>query len=202
MLVNPSPDQKPPEPRSSLRMGARLDATTREKVDDLATRFHQPRAAVLSHIMHWGLSYRHTSMLDQGESRGPVHYFYLYIESKLHEQVRKAAVATGVKTAHWLRHMVRQITITDFPASWQEARAEARSHDSRRYGTRFMLRLDAPSQTTLQQLVKPCGASQAAIIRQLIAHATPDAFPQSWHARAAACRVQQSKHQGPDSRSR
>ena len=44
------------EPRSSIRMDARLDATTRQKVDDLAKHFHQPRAAVLCHIMHWGLS--------------------------------------------------------------------------------------------------------------------------------------------------
>jgi hypothetical protein len=31
-------------------MDARLDAVTRQKVDDLATRFHQPRAAVLCHM--------------------------------------------------------------------------------------------------------------------------------------------------------
>jgi hypothetical protein len=50
--------------------------------------------------------------------------------------------------------MVREITIEDFPVSWQEAHEEARSHDSRRYHTRFMLRLEAPSGTKLQQLVK------------------------------------------------
>jgi Ribbon-helix-helix protein, copG family len=32
-------------------MDARLDATTRAKVDELAQRFHQPRAAVVCHIM-------------------------------------------------------------------------------------------------------------------------------------------------------
>jgi hypothetical protein len=37
-------------------MDARLDATTRAKLNDLATRFYQPRAAVLCHIMQWGLS--------------------------------------------------------------------------------------------------------------------------------------------------
>jgi hypothetical protein len=42
------------EPRASIRMDARLASMTREKVDDLATHFHQPRAAVVSHIMHWG----------------------------------------------------------------------------------------------------------------------------------------------------
>jgi hypothetical protein len=32
-------------------MIARLDATTRATVDDLAQRFHQPRAAVVCYIM-------------------------------------------------------------------------------------------------------------------------------------------------------
>jgi hypothetical protein len=87
--------------------------------------------------------------------------------------------------------MVRQITITDFPASWQEATPRERSHDSRTYTERFMLRLDEPSQTTLQQLVTQFGASKAEIIRHLIAHATPDAFPKSWHMRAAEHRARQ-----------
>jgi hypothetical protein len=37
-------------------MNARLDATTRAKVDDLATYFHQAQAAVVCHIMQLGLS--------------------------------------------------------------------------------------------------------------------------------------------------
>jgi hypothetical protein len=49
-------------------MDARLDATTRAKVDDLATRFHQRRAAVLCHIMHWGLNRGPTGRLDQGDA--------------------------------------------------------------------------------------------------------------------------------------
>ena len=53
------------------------------------------------------------------------------------------------------------VIIADIPASWQEARAETRSHDSHRYGTRFMLRLDEPSQTKLQQLVNRFRVSQA-----------------------------------------
>jgi hypothetical protein len=56
MRVNPLPDQKGSEPRTRIRLDARLDATTRQKVDDLATHFHLPRAAVLSYIMAWGLS--------------------------------------------------------------------------------------------------------------------------------------------------
>jgi len=48
-----------------------------------------------------------------------------------------------------------------------------------------MLRRDEPSQTKLQQLVKQFGASRTTMIRQLIAHATLEVFPKSWHTRAA-----------------
>jgi hypothetical protein len=48
-------DHRPRGARASIRTDARLDAMTRQKVDDLATHFRQPRAAVLCHIMHWGL---------------------------------------------------------------------------------------------------------------------------------------------------
>jgi hypothetical protein len=44
-------------------------------------------------------------------------HFHLYVPSELHEQVPKAATAAGLKTTPWLRHMVRQVTIQDFPAS-------------------------------------------------------------------------------------
>jgi hypothetical protein len=46
-------------------------------------------------------------------------YRYFYVASDLLEQVEKAATAAGLNIAPWLRHMVRQITITNFPASWQ-----------------------------------------------------------------------------------
>jgi hypothetical protein len=154
-------------------------------VDDLATRFHQSRAAVLRHIMQWGLSRRQNIPLTQGESEGPVCHRYLYVDSELHDRVEEAATAAEVKIALWLRHMVRQITLTDFPASWQEERPEERSHDSRTYGNRFMLRLDEHSLTKLQQLINQFGSSKAEIIRQLIAQAEPEDFPKSWQMRAA-----------------
>jgi hypothetical protein len=53
-----------------------------------------------------------------------------------------------------------------------------------------MLRLDDPSQTKLQQLVKHFGVSKAEIIRHLIAQATREAFPKSWQIRVAEHRVQ------------
>jgi predicted DNA-binding protein len=187
------PSHNPPEPCSSIRMDARLDAMTRQNVDDLATRFDRPRAAVLCQIIEWGLSRVQPAHLDQDESPGPVRHLYLYVASDLHEQVQKAATAAGVKFAPWLRHMVRQITITDFPASWQEATPRERSHDSPTYTARFMLRLDESSQTTLQQLIKEFGTSQAAIIRHLIAQAKPEDFPKSWHMKASERRAPQPR---------
>jgi Ribbon-helix-helix protein, copG family len=62
-----------------------------------------------------------------------------------------------------------------------------------------MLRLDEPSQTKLQQLVKQFGASRAEIIRQLIAQANDEDFPKSWHLNAAECCAPQS---GQDDRRR
>jgi predicted DNA-binding protein len=177
-------------------MDARLDAPTRQKVDDLAQHFHLPRAAVLCHIMHWGLSREPTRPLDQGDAQGPVRHLYLYVATDLRERAEKAATAAGVNIATWLCHMVRQMTMADFPASWQEARSEERSHDSHTYGKRFMLRLDKPSQTKLQQLVKHFGTSKAEIIRQLVAQANVEDFPNSWQMRAAARRAQQVREKG------
>jgi hypothetical protein len=172
-------------------MDARLDPMTRAKVDDLARHFHQPQAAVLSHIMHWGLSREPTGPFDQGDAQGPVRHLYLYVASALYERVEQAAIAAGVNMAPWLRHMVRQITITDFPASWQEARSEKRSHDSHTYTERFMLRLDEPSSDTLQSLIERFAVSKAKLIRQLLAQTKPEDFPKSWHMRAAEHRAHQ-----------
>ena len=93
----------------------------------------------------------------------------------------------------WLRHMVRQIALTDFPASWQEAQAEERSHDSRTYGTRFMLRLDHLTQEKLDALSAHFAKPAAAIIRQLIAQAEPNDFPPSWQMRAAEYHTRQAR---------
>jgi hypothetical protein len=139
------------------------------------------------------LSYRQTGPLEQGDVQGSVRHLYLFVDPELHQRVAKAAIAAGMKIAPWLRHMVRQITITNFPASWQEATLEERSHDPRTYGTRFMLRLDEPSQTKLQQLVEQFGASKAKIIRQLIAQANDEDLPKSWQMRADACGARQAR---------
>jgi hypothetical protein len=166
-------------------MDARLNATTRSKGDELAKRFHQLRAAVVCYIMRWGLSRGSTEIFDGGASEGPVRHLSCYVDTALHARVEKAAMAAGVKIAPWLRATVRQITMTDFPPSWQSVTFEERSHDSHSYDTRFMLRLDEAAQTKLQRLISYFGVSKADIIRQLLVQATPEDFPNSWYLRAA-----------------
>jgi hypothetical protein len=90
----------------------------RAKVDELAKHFHRLRAAVVRHIMCWGLGCGQMETIDQGDAQGPVRHLYLYLESELYERVQKAATAAGVNIAPWLRRMVRQVAITDFPAHW------------------------------------------------------------------------------------
>jgi hypothetical protein len=87
----------------------------RAKVDELAKRFHQPRAAVVCYIMHWGLSHEQTGTRDGEASEGPVRHLSRSVDTALHARVENAAMAAGVKIAPWLRHMVRQVTIADFP---------------------------------------------------------------------------------------
>ena len=182
--MNPLPDHRPGQQRAAVRTDARLDAATGQKVEDLARRFHQPRGAVLCHIMQWSLSRKETLPLHQAESYGPVCHLYLYVPFELHEQVEKAAAATRLKTAPWLHAMVRQMTIADFPASWQEATPSERSHDSLTYTERFMLRLNNTSSLKLQELVDRFDVPKANIIRHLITQAKPDDFPKSWQMQA------------------
>jgi len=87
--------------------------------------------------------------------------------------------------------MIRQIGITDFPASWQEATPREHSHDSRTYTERFMLRLDDLTRAKLEDLSTHVDKSAAEIIRQLITQAEPEHFPKSWHMRTAELRLQQ-----------
>jgi hypothetical protein len=174
-------------------MDARLDSATRAKVDDLAQYFHQPRAAVVCHIMHWGLNRGRAEIRDGGGAEGPVRHLYCYVVTALHARVEEAAAMAGINMAPWLRAMVRQITTADFPASWEVERSEKRSHHFPMYGTRFMLRLDAASETKLQQFITQFGTSKTAIIRQLIMQATPEDFPTSWQMRARACGAPQSR---------
>ena len=58
------------------------------------------------------------------------------------------------------------------------------------------------SETTLQRLVEHFDVPRAAIIRQLLAQATPDTFPASWHLRVAERHGAQPRPDAARSRSR
>ena len=133
---------------ASIRMDALLDAMTRVKVDDLAARFHRPRAAVLRQIMHWGLRHGRTTPSDENASPGSVRHLYLNVDAVLQEQVATAAAVTGGTN----RGVGPPDSVPDhpdgFPCELAGGPRGGRSHNSHRYGTRFMLRLDAPSEPT------------------------------------------------------
>jgi hypothetical protein len=76
-VVSAHPGHRPAELRPGIRMDARLDPTTRTKVDELAHHFHRPRAAVLCHIMHWSLSQGRIGAIHHSDARSPVRHLYL-----------------------------------------------------------------------------------------------------------------------------
>jgi hypothetical protein len=81
-----------------------------------------------------------------------VNMVVMLVESKLFQQIQDAAATNSGTVVAWVRHALRQVTPDDFPASWHAEAAQddqQRSHDSRRYGTRFMPRLDDETSNTL-----------------------------------------------------
>jgi hypothetical protein len=62
-------------------------------------------------------SHEPTGTRDGGASEGPVRHLYLFVDTALPAQVEQAVTAAGMTIAPWLRAMVRQMTIDDFPAS-------------------------------------------------------------------------------------
>ena len=175
-----------PQPRRSIRMDAGLDAQTRAKLEDLATQFGRSRAAVLRHVMDWGLRRKHPGPIDDTTSN-PVQHLFFIVGPELHRQVKDAAQSAGVDVAPWMRHMMRRVTTADFPESWRAGKINGRkpegqrSHDSRQYWKRFMLRLDDQVSARIEEFATYFGAPHAEVIRQLIMQATLDNFPQRWH---------------------
>jgi predicted transcriptional regulator len=170
-------------PRLSIRMDAALDQKTRAKLEELATASHRSRAAVLRQVMQWGLG--QAGPIAMRVPRRITSFFFM-VDAELHRQVREAAKAAGIDVAPWLRYMMRQITKADFPKSWQAGKTgrqhprSQRSHDSRHYGKRFMLRLDDQTWARLEELATYFGEPNAEVIRQLIIQAKVEDFPQSW----------------------
>jgi len=120
----------------------------------------------------------------------------MLLEPDLLQQVQAAAAVHGATVAAWVCQAMRQITLEDFPGSWQAKDIQGRrprSHDSRQYRTRFMLRLDDETSNKLAILTRTFDRPAAEVIRHLIAQATPEDFPQSWRLAAAAHRPQDAR---------
>jgi hypothetical protein len=93
-------------------------------------------------------------------------------------------------------HRVRQITITDVPASWQEERSKERSHDSRTYDTGFMLRFGHLTRETLEALSTYGNTPASEIIAASSAQAIPEDFPMSWQMKALERWTRQTQQDG------
>jgi hypothetical protein len=117
---------------------------------------------------------------------GTVHTVGMLLEPELLQQLQDAAATHGVTVATWVCHALWQVTLDDFPASWHAEAAQddlRGSHDSRRYGTRLILRLDNETSKKLGILTRTFDRSAAEVIRHLIVQATPEDFPPSWRVR-------------------
>jgi hypothetical protein len=141
---------------------------------------------VLRQVLEWGLTHGQGWKLDRHRPPGQGQRVSLRLDPKRREQVEAAATTAGGDISAWLRHAVDLVTMADFPASWQatsseQTRAPQRSHDSRQYGTRFMLRLDDPIWQRLEGLARDFDRSIAEAIRPLVMQAQVDDFPKSWH---------------------
>jgi len=101
------------------------------------------------------------------------------------QHVQNAAVTHRVSAAAWLRHAIRQVTQADFPASWRAGETVRRSHESGYYHRKFGLRLDEATSQKLEALTRTFHRSAADVIRQLVAQAKLEDFPQSWQTAAA-----------------
>jgi predicted transcriptional regulator len=175
----PSPEPQPRRRRYSVRYQARLNAETHAKLEALANTFHRKRAAILRYVMQWGLAYTTAWTVDPSIPDCP-HLVHMLVDPELCQQVQEAADVHGTSVAAWLRHAMRQVTPDDFPPSWRAEETAVRSHDSGYFRRKFGLRLDNVASRKLEALTLTFDRSADEIIRQLIAQAAPDDFPQSW----------------------
>jgi hypothetical protein len=142
--------------------------------------------------MSWGLAHTAGWTVDLSIPDRP-QLVHMLVEPDLLQQVQEAAAAHGVSVAAWLQHAMRQVTPEDFPASWRAGDIAGRSHESGYYHNRFMLRLDGATQRKLETLMDTFDRSAAAIIRALIAQATPESFPPSWHLAVEERRAREAR---------
>ena len=74
---------------------------------------------------------------------------------------------------------------------------EPRSHDSRYYGKRFMLRLDTATWERLEALSRHFSMSIAEVVRQLVAQTEIEDVPPTWPVAVHASRTPQDQGNVP-----
>jgi predicted transcriptional regulator len=190
--MHPPAETRPRHRRYSVSRQARLDAETHAKLEELANTFHRKRAAILRHVMQWGLAHTTGWMVDPSIPDRP-RLVHMLMDPELYQQVQDAADAHGASVATWLRYAMRQVTPDDFPPSWRTGDIASRSHDSGYYDRRFQLRLDQATQRKLGSLMQTFDRSAAEIIRQLMTQATPEHFPSSWQMTAHEHRAREAQ---------
>jgi predicted transcriptional regulator len=178
--MNTPPEPRPRQRRYSVRRQARLDAETHATLAVLANTFHRKRAAILRFVMGWGLTQTREWTIDPSIPDRP-HLVHMLVNPELVQQVQEAADAHGTSVASRLRHAMRQVNPEHFPASWRAGDIAIRSHESGYFHRKFGLRLDEVTSRTLAALTQTFDRSAADVIRQLIAQADPEDFPQGWH---------------------
>jgi predicted transcriptional regulator len=190
--MNPARAPQPRQRRYSARHQARLDAETHAKLEELANTFHQKCAAIVRYAMQWGI--RHSEGWTIAPSNpASVSLVHVLVEPALMAQVQEAAAGHGASVAAWVRCALRQVTLEDFPASWRTGETAPRSHESGYYHRPFMLRLNDETSAKLATLAQTLHRSAAEVIRQLIAQATPEVFPESWHMAAQERRAREAQ---------
>jgi predicted transcriptional regulator len=185
--MNPPSGPHPRQRRYRVRQQARLDAETFAKLEELAAAFHRKRAQILRYVRQWGLDHRTAWTIDPSIPDHP-HLVHMLVEPDLLQHVQEAAENHSVTVAAWLRQAMRQVTLEEFSASWREGKSVPRSHESGYYHRTFGLRLDAVTSHTLEVLTQTFDRSAAEIIRQLIAQARSEVFPESWQLAVEECR--------------
>jgi hypothetical protein len=182
--VNPRSNRGPRQRHYTARHQARLDGQTHAKLEELARTSRRKRSAILRYVIQWGLRHSAGLTIDRSTVSG-VPPVPVLLEPELHLRAREAAAAHGVSMAAWLREAMRRITADDFPASWRTAETPGRSHESGYYHRKFGMRLDEVTSRKLEAFTRTFHRQAADVIRQLIAQATPEDFPPSWHLAVA-----------------
>jgi predicted DNA-binding protein len=178
--MNQPQGPQPRHVRYSVRHQARLDAETSATLEELARTFHRKRSPILRFVMQWGLHHSTGWTIDRSAVTA-VSPVPVMLEPALLQQVQAVTAARGMSMAAWLREAMRRVTTDDFPASWGVVETTGWSHESGYFRRKFGLRLDAETWRKLETLTHTFGRSAAEVIRQLIAQATSEDFPESWH---------------------